>query len=75
MAQTDQRVVGVVTERCSCGACGNRNYESSYASDEENAERLVPEIFEVRVGIMCNRLCRKCLTTLQASIAEALYID
>lgn len=46
---------------CSCNGCGARNYVSMTTAPEE---KLVDTIYEVRVGIMCIRLCPDCLAVL-----------
>ena len=53
----------------SCNSCGARNYKSAFPAPNENQ---VDTIFELRVGMMCNRLCRNCLNHLSLNIAVVL---
>lgn len=58
-------------ERCSCNACGHRNYVplNPLPGDVEN---LVPTIYEVRIGNFCNRVCGQCLNELGLMIVQNL---
>lgn len=54
-------------EHCSCNSCHAKNYIS-----DERFDTKVDVIYEVRIGMMCNRLCPDCLETLIGDAMEIL---
>ena len=61
--------VAKATEHCSCNSCHAKNY-----IDDERFDEKVVNIFDVRIGNFCNRLCMDCLEHLiniaKISLAE-----
>lgn len=47
------------TEHCSCNSCHAKNYIS-----DERFDTKVDAIYEVRIGMFCNRLCQDCCNIL-----------
>lgn len=59
--------IALATEECSCNSCGNRNYESKYYQDKS-----IHDIYNLKVGIMTQRLCKDCLQYLAYEIEDSL---
>lgn len=64
-------ITKVSNDICGCNSCGNRNYESKYPAMDGN---IVDAIYEVRIGIMCNRICGDCLRKLALDAAAELWV-
>ncbi len=62
-------VIKGADDTMSCNACFARNFESQYKCGDD---RIVEEIFEVRVGHTVHRLCKDCLKELGKSIMEVM---
>lgn len=61
--------ITVCTENiASCNSCSARNYVSSV--DKKPAD--VDVLYELRIGNMCNRLCRNCLEKIAEKTLEVL---
>ena len=57
-------------EHCSCNSCAAKNYIT-----DERFDTKVDVIFEVRIGMFCNRLCSECLQFLAYSALGALNAE
>ncbi|MBE6774373.1 MAG: hypothetical protein E7544_09145 [Ruminococcaceae bacterium] len=53
----------------SCNECQARNYKSKFDPPEAKQE----DIYELSIGTFCIALCRKCMTEVNACVAE--YLD
>jgi len=62
------------TDICSCNSCHARNYD--YSEDGNivrNADvEKIEDIFELRIGMRCNRLCSGCLKALVKEISDVV---
>ena len=47
-------------DHASCNCCGAPNYDATYTKAEK-----VDTLYELRIGIMVNRICRKCLRKIE----------
>ena len=57
------------TESASCNVCGARNYDTA----RQTATERVDALYNVKLGMMNNRLCEGCMVRLVGAIA--LEID
>ena len=60
-------VVRQANEHCSCSSCFAQNYDSLHPIGER-----VDEIYEIKIGIVVNRVCKACLQELRNQIDQIL---
>ena len=67
--EKDMSIRKVRDTSCSCNSCGARNYDATIPSPDV---KRVDTLYEVRIGMMCNRLCKDCLNELVLNVAVVL---